>query len=305
MSRTPPESLSLEAPPRPLPAARLADLLELTKPRITFMVVLTTAVGFILPAAGPLPLGLFFHALLATGALVSGASVLNQVLEIDTDARMRRTAQRPLPSGRMHPDGALALGVALSIVGVLWLALAVNLLTALVGVAALVGYVFVYTPMKRWTSLATIVGAVPGALPPVMGWTAYRDAIEPGAWVLFGILFMWQLPHFLAIAWMCREDYGRAGFPMLSVRDDGGVRTARQALLWAAALVPVALLPSVLGLTGGVYFAGALAAGLLYVAGAVAFARQRSHETARKLLWISVLYLPAILAVMLLDRVTL
>lgn len=305
MSRTPPESLSLDAPPRALLVARMADLLELTKPRITFMVVLTTAVGFILPATGPLPLGLFFHALLATGALVSGASVLNQVLEIDTDARMRRTAQRPLPSGRLHPDTALALGVALAIVGVLWLALAVNLLTALVGIAALVGYVFVYTPMKRWTSLATIVGAVPGALPPVMGWTAYRDAIEPGAWVLFGILFMWQLPHFLAIAWMCREDYGRAGFPMLSVHDDRGVRTARQALLWAAALVPVALLPTVLGLTGGVYFAGALAAGLLYLAGAVAFARQRAHETARKLLWISVLYLPAILAVMLLDRVTL
>jgi len=282
---------------------RLADLMELTKPRITFMVVLTTAVGFILPLQGPLPLALFFHALLATGLVASGASVLNQVMERDTDARMRRTAQRPLPSGRMSPDAALAAGVALSLGGVLYLAWAVNALTALLGIAALVGYVFVYTPLKRISSLSTIVGAVPGAIPPMMGWTALRDAVEPGAWVLFGILFLWQLPHFLAIAWMCREDYARGGFPMLSVLDSDGGRTSRQAVLWAVALIPVSLLPTLLGLTGGVYFAGTLLAGLLFLASTFVFASERSHQAARRVLLVSVLYLPTILGVMLVDRV--
>lgn len=282
---------------------RASDLVELTKPRITSMVVLTAAVGFILPHRGPLPLGLFFHALIATGLVASGASVLNQVLERDTDARMRRTARRPLPSGRLAPDAALAAGVALSLIGVLYLALAVNPLTALLGVSALVGYVFVYTPLKRISSLSTIVGAIPGAIPPMMGWTAARDAIEPGAWVLFAILFLWQLPHFLAIAWMCREDYGRAGFPMLSVLDPDGGQTGRQSILWAAALVPVSLLPTVLGLTGAVYFAGTLASGLLFLASTVAFAGDRSHRAARRVLLVSVLYLPAILGAMLIDRV--
>lgn len=285
------------------PSLRLADLVELTKPRITFMVVLTTAVGFILPQRGPLELGLFFHTLLATGLLVSGASALNQVLERHIDARMRRTANRPLPAGRIGPDAALAFGVALSVAGLLYLALGVHLLTALLGVAALAAYVFVYTPLKRVTSLATIVGAVPGAIPPVMGWTAVRDALEPGAWVLFGILFLWQLPHFLAIAWMCRDDYARAGLPMISVLDRDGRRTARQAVLWAAALVPVSLLPSVLGLTGWVYFTGTLIFGLVFLASTCAFAPERSHKAARRVLLVSVLYLPAILAAMLLDRV--
>ena len=282
---------------------RWTDLVELTKPRITFMVVLTAAVGFILPHRGPLPLALFFHALVATGLVASGASALNQVMERDSDARMRRTADRPLPSGRMSPDGALAAGVALSLVGVLYLALAVNPLTALLGVAALVGYVFVYTPLKRVSSLSTIVGAVPGAIPPMMGWTAVRDAVEPGAWVLFAILFLWQLPHFLAIAWMCREDYARGGFPMLSVLDPDGGQTSRQAVLWAAALIPVSLLPTVLGLTGAVYFTGTLVAGLLFLASTFGFSRRRSHGAARRVLLVSVLYLPAILGVMLVDRV--
>jgi len=283
---------------------RLSDLVELTKPRITFMVVLTAAVGFILPHQGPLPLALFFHALLATGLVASGASALNQVMERDADARMRRTANRPLPSGRLSPDAGLATGVALSVIGVLYLALAVNLLTALLGVTALVGYVFVYTPLKRVSSISTIVGAVPGAIPPMMGWTAVRDAIEPGAWVLFGILFLWQLPHFLAIAWMCREDYARGGFPMLSVLDPDGGQTSRQSILWAAALVPVSLLPTVLGLTGAVYFAGTLIAGLLFLGSTFLFSRSRSHGAARWVLLVSVLYLPAILGVMLVDRVT-
>lgn len=304
MPRMTPEPLPLEASPADVPAARWNDLVELTKPRITFMVVLTAAVGFILPSTGPLPLGLFFHALAATGVLVSGASTLNQVLERETDARMHRTANRPIPGGRLTPDVALTLGVGLSAAGVLWLALAVNLLTALLGIAALVGYVFVYTPLKRVTSLATIVGAVPGAIPPMMGWTAATDSLDPGAWALFGILFFWQLPHFLAIAWMCRDDYERGGFPMLSVLDSDGRRSGRQAVLWAAALVPVALVPSALGLTGTVYFVGTLAAGLGYLAASVAFHRDRTRTAAKRLLWASVVYLPVILAVMLVDRVS-
>jgi protoheme IX farnesyltransferase len=302
MSQSHPEPLPVESTPS---LVRFADLVELTKPRITFMVVLTTAVGFIMPSSGPLPLLLLFHTLVGTALVVSGASALNQVLERDTDALMQRTEQRPLPAGRLAVDAALAAGVLLSTTGVVQLTLAVGPWTALLGILALVGYAFVYTPLKRRTHLATIVGAVPGAIPPMMGWSAYTGSIEAGAWLLFGILFLWQLPHFLAIAWMFRDDYARGGFPMLSVLDPDGGTTSRQAVLWAAALVPVSLGPSALALTGKVYFAGTLLLGLGYLAAAVAFARHRSRSSARSLLLASVFYLPAILAVMLLDRVTL
>lgn len=290
---------------QPIARVSAADLLELTKPRITFMVVLTTAVGFILATGGPIPGLLFVHVLLGTALVVSGASTLNQVLERDHDALMRRTAQRPLPSGRIDPDLALLFGVSLGVAGLVYLAAAVNLLTALLGAVALAGYVFVYTPLKRVSSVATIVGAFPGALPPVMGWAAVRNEVGPGAWVLFGVLFLWQLPHFLAIAWMCREDYARAGFPMLSVIEPEGIQTGRQSILWAAALVPVSLLPSLLGLTGLPYFLGALALGLGLLGASLAFGRSLSMASARRLLLASVLYLPAILGVMLLDRVAL
>ncbi len=281
----------------------LADLAELTKPRITFMVAVTTAAGFLLAAqdVAIVPL-LLFNALLGTALVASGAAALNQVLERDTDARMRRTAGRPLPSGRLHPDLALAWGVALVLAGLAYLALAVNLLTALIGAASAALYVFAYTPLKRVSSLSTLVGAVPGALPPVMGWTAMRDQLDPGAWALFAILFLWQLPHFLSIAWLYRDDYAQGGFPMLSVADPGGRRTARQAVLYGAALVPVSLVPSVLGLTGTAYFIGALALSLGFLACCVAFAAARSQAGARRLLLASVLYLPAVLAVMLIDR---
>jgi protoheme IX farnesyltransferase len=240
--------------------------------------------------------------LLGTALVSAGASALNHVLERDTDALMRRTAGRPLPAGRMDSDLAVKFGVALAIVGLLILALQANLLTALVGAVALAGYVFVYTPLKRTTSLATVIGAIPGALPPVMGWTAARDALEPGAWILFGILFLWQLPHFLAIAWLCREDYERAGFPMLPVIEPDGRSTGRQAILYAAALVPVSLLPSVFGLSGAAYFLGALVLGLTFVGFCVAFSTSFSNGAARRLLLASVLYLPAVLAVMVVDR---
>lgn len=279
-----------------------ADFVELVKPRITFMVLVTAAIGLYLGMQGPVPISLLVDTLLGTGLVAAGASALNQVLERDTDALMRRTAERPLPAGRLDPDAALVFGVILSVVGLFSLAIWVNLLTALVGAVAIAGYVFVYTPLKRTSSLATVIGAIPGALPPVMGWTAARGSLEPGAWILFGILFLWQLPHFLAIAWLCREDYARAGFPMLPVIEPDGKSTGRQAILYGAALVPVSLLPAVLGLSGAAYFLGALVLGLTFLGFCVAFSQSFSTGAARRLLLASVLYLPAVLIVMLLDR---
>jgi protoheme IX farnesyltransferase len=269
---------------------------------------LTAALGFLLAESEVhrgLSLVLLVQALLGTGLVSAGGSVLNHVLERDTDALMRRTAARPLPTGRIDPDAALLLGVVLGIAGLVELALGVNLLTALLGAIALGGYVFVYTPLKRVSSLATVIGAVPGAIPPMMGWSAVTGHLGLAAWVLFAILFLWQMPHFLAIAWLCREDYERAGFPMLTVGDTGGRRTARQVVLYGAALVPISLMPAVLGLLGGVYFALALALGLVYLAAGVAFARRRTMPGARWLMIASILYLPAVLLAMLLDRMVL
>jgi heme o synthase len=287
---------------RPLAAVRLADLVELMKPGITLMVVLTAGLGFLLARGDTrLPWLLLVHTLVGTGLVSAGASALNHVLEREVDARMRRTAERPLPAGRLDPDVALLFGVGLAVAGLLELALAVNLLTALLGALALAGYVFAYTPLKRVSSLNTVVGAVPGAIPPLMGWAAVRDGLDPAAWALFGILFLWQMPHFLAIAWLCRADYASAGLPMLTVHDPEGTRTARQVLLYGAALVPISLLPAVQGLLGVPYFLGALVLGLAYLGFGVDFARRRSTPAARRLMLASILYLPALLAVMLVD----
>jgi protoheme IX farnesyltransferase len=287
-----------------MPASvRLADFVELTKPGITLMVVLTAGLGFLLAEHEGIAFLLLVHTLLGTGLVSAGASVLNQVIEKETDGLMKRTAQRPLPAGRMDPDTALLFGVGLAIAGLAELALAVNLLTALLGAVALAGYVFVYTPLKKVSSLATVIGAVPGAIPPMMGWSAVRNEIDLAAWVLFGILFFWQMPHFLAIAWLCRDDYREAGFPMLTVGDTDGFRTARQVVLYGAVLVPVSLMPSLLGLMGAVYFLGALALGLAYFGFGVGFARSRDTPGARWLMLASILYFPAVLLVMLLDRV--
>jgi heme o synthase len=279
----------------------LAGVWEMTKPGITLMVVLTSALGFLL-AGGPAVSWQFAATLLGTGLVAAGASVLNQFWERVPDALMRRTAGRPLPAGRIDPDLALLAGVGLGVAGLIELAWAVNALTAALAALALAGYVFVYTPLKRVSSLATVVGAVPGALPPMMGWCAVRGEVDLAAWVLFGILFFWQMPHFLAIAWICREDYARGGFPMLPVIDPGGVWTARQSILYGAALVPVSLLPSLLGLTGRLYFGGALALGVGYLGFCLAFAHRRSTAAARRLMLSSLLYLPAILLAMLADR---
>ncbi len=297
---SPPPAASLNARPT---AWRIADFKEMTKPGITLMVVLTSGLGYLLAGGETFSFTLLVFTLLGTGLVSGGASALNHVLERDTDALMLRTANRPLPTGRVDPDVALLFGVTVAVTGLLVLYFAVNPLTALLGVAALAGYVFVYTPLKRRSSLATIIGAVPGAIPPMMGWSAVRNEIDLAAWVLFGLLFFWQMPHFLAIAWLCREDYAKGGFPLLTVSDQDGSRTGRQAVLWGAALVPVSLMPSALGLMGTLYFVGALVLGLVYLAFGLAFARSRTTPAARRLMFASILYFPAVLLVMLLDRV--
>ena len=292
-------SIPLAAEPPAL--GRLSDLWEMVKPRITTMVVITAASGAYLAGQGFPPLSLLVAALVGTGFVAGGASVFNQVIELDTDGLMRRTADRPLPAGRMSREAAVVFGTLVTLIGLVVLAVGTNLLTALIGAFSFALYVFVYTPLKRRTSLATVVGAVPGALPPVMGWTAVSGQLELGAAALFGILFLWQLPHFLAIAWLCREDYAAGGLPMLPVVEPDGSSTGRQATLYAAALIPVSLLPSLLGLAGAAYFFGTLALGLVFLAYSLVFSRNLSMRSARALLLASVAYLPMLMAMMVLD----
>ena len=280
----------------------LNDYLILTKVRITALVLVTTAAGFLLASGPQLELGLLAWTLLGTGLAASGAAALNQYIEREADARMRRTAGRPIPAGRMTPRHGLAVGVGLSGIGVALLAGTVNLLTAFLALATVILYVGVYTPLKRMTPLNTMVGAIPGAIPPVMGWTAVTGQLGLPAGVLFAILFLWQLPHFLAIAWIFREDYRLGGFPMLPVVDPDGDVTGRQVALYCAALVPVSLIPTFLGLTGAVYFFGALALGLAFLATGLAMAISRGKGAARRVLLASVTYLPLLLALLVVDR---
>ena len=285
------------------PAILMSDLIELAKPRITLMVMLTAGIGLLLASGQTPPVGLAIAVLAGTGLVAAGGSALNHHWERDSDRLMERTADRPLPAGRMRPDVALGYGLTLAAAGLVLLALAANLLSALLGLIALVGYVAVYTPLKRITPLATLVGAVPGAIPPMMGWAAASGRLGAGAWALFAILFFWQLPHFLAIAWICRDDYARAGMPVFTVGDTGGTRTGRQMVLWAAALVPVSLMPTLLGLAGPTYLFGALLLGLALLTVSLGFLRRHSGAAARRLLLASVVYLPAVLGILVIDRI--
>ena len=289
----------------PTLGVRVADYVELTKPRITFMVVVSTAAGYYLGAERALDLVRMLHTLVGTALVASGASALNQLLERDTDALMHRTRNRPLPSRRLDFAQVLGFGLACVALGTLHLYLTVNALTSMLGLLTVALYVLAYTPLKRRSSLCTIVGAVPGALPPVMGWTAAWGDLSLEAWTLFAILFFWQLPHFLAIAWAYRDDYARGGQPMLPVIDGDGSRTARQVVLYCLALVPVSLAPALVHLSGTIYFAGALVLGLVYLTAGLHAARSRSVESARLLLRTSVVYLPLLLALMTLDKVPL
>ncbi len=279
------------------------NYVELVKPRIVALVMVTAAAGFWL--AGP-PLHhtiVLFHALLGTVLVAAGTNALNQIFERDTDALMRRTEHRPIPAGRLSVGSASTFAWFTGAIGVMYLAVFVNVLTATLAVATLISYVFLYTPLKRRTSLSTLVGAVPGALPIVGGWAAATGSIDPRAWVLFWILFLWQLPHFLALSWMYKEDYARAGIKMLSVDDSDGRRTFTSASLYAAALVPASMAPTVLGVAGGFYFVGAVVLSVGFLLIALRAARRSSDIHARNLFRASLVYLPALLVLMAADRV--
>jgi len=278
----------------------VADYVALTKPRLNLLVVVTSAAGYYLGSNGSPELLPMTQVAAGTALVAGGAAVLNQVSERDTDALMRRTRTRPLPDGRVTPVDARTFGIALAVAGLGLLAFA-SLLAALLALATLVIYVAIYTPMKRRSSLATLVGAVPGALPPLIGWAAGHGSVSIGGWALFGIVFLWQIPHFMAIAWMYRDDYSRAGFPMLPVLEPDGRRTGRQAVFYAAALLPVSLAPTVVAVSGIVYFWIAFLLGAIMLGLAVRFAVRRTDEAARLLFFGSITYLPLLWAAMILD----
>jgi protoheme IX farnesyltransferase len=281
----------------------LSAFMDLTKVRLTSLVLLTTLVGFYIGERGAVDYLLLFHTVFGTALVASGASALNQLLEKDFDALMTRTRSRPLPSGRLQPETALIFGGLTAGLGMIYLALLVNVLTSFLAAVTLVSYVFIYTPLKRITPLNTLVGAVPGALPPLMGWTAARGEVSLHGYSLFAILFLWQLPHFLAIAWLYRDEYARAGFAMLSVIDEDGARSGRQAVGLTLGLLPISLCPFLFNLAGPVYFAGALAIGLVFLFFAIEFSRKLTRQQARKLFYVSILYLPILLGLMVFDKV--
>jgi protoheme IX farnesyltransferase len=276
--------------------SRVWAYVELTKPRLTSLVIFTTWLGFAFASHPTRYDARLFHTLIGSWLVASGAAALNEWMERDRDALMRRTQARPLPQKRLTPESAFHFGMGISMAGVMELAIFVNPLTSLLALASLGCYLLAYTPLKTRTSLCTLVGAIPGAIPPVMGWTAARNSLGPGAWTLFAILFLWQLPHFLAIAWMYREDYARAGFPMLPVIDPDGTSTGRMILLYTAVLIPVTLVPTRLGLAGFSYFWAALALGSAFFACGAWTAFYRTAASARRLLLASVMYLPTLLS---------
>ena len=311
------------APPRPVavPGAALgapADYLALTKPRIVALVVLTVAAGFVvaLPAAarvgfdgnaGTAPLAvqlwILAHLLCGTALVAGGTNALNQVAERDVDSLMHRTRNRPLPAGRLDPNAARSFAWGMALVGVLQLYIVVNPLTALFAALTLASYVFAYTPLKRRTSLSTLVGAIPGALPIVGGWTGTGAPLDAGAAALFGIMFLWQMPHFLALSWMYRADYARAGLRMLSIEDEHGAMTFRQAALNAVALLPISLLPSVLGVAGQIYFFTAALLSTVLILMSIAAARAPSPKSARRLFLFTLAYLPLLFGILVANRI--
>ncbi|MBA2704880.1 MAG: protoheme IX farnesyltransferase [Blastocatellia bacterium] len=281
---------------------RVAAYLELTKPRITFLIVLTAAAGFALASPGRVDYRAMLTAMVGIALLSSGVATLNQYMEKDLDALMRRTANRPLPTGKLLPWEALGFGVGLTVLAEIYLVVLVNPLSAVLGLTVIAGYLFGYTPLKTRTSLSTFVGAFPGAVPPLIGWASARGAIGVEAWVLFAILFLWQFPHFLAIAWMYREDYTRAGILMLPVVEPDGRVTGQQIVLYTVMLLPVSLLPTLLGTAGKTYFAGAIIFGLVFLYFSLRAAFSKSRQAARQLLLASVIYLPLLFILMVLDR---
>ncbi|MBX6363576.1 MAG: protoheme IX farnesyltransferase [Gemmatimonadetes bacterium] len=281
----------------------MAAYVELTKPGITRLVALTSAAGFYLGSGGDIDLAALLHTVLGTAAASSAACAINEYLERDADARMLRTRRRPLPSGRLSPPEALAFAVTLAVASIAYLWATVGPVCAILVALTLASYDFVYTPLKRVSSLSTLVGAVPGALPVLAGWVGAGGSLTaPGGWALFGIVFLWQIPHFLALAWMFRDDYRRGGFVMLSLADPDGSATAIQSINYAFALTLVSLAPTLLGLTGTIYLVGAVVLGGTLLASSTTVFRRRTDRSARRLFLASVLYLPALLILMVVDK---
>lgn len=283
--------------------SKLSDYWTLTKPEVNFLVVASTLAGFDLGSRSPLDWTRLAHTLLGTLLVASGTGTLNQFTERRYDAQMRRTASRPLPAGRLAASHALWFGILLSVAGGLELALAVNPLSSILALATLASYLLFYTPLKRRTPLCTLVGAFPGAMPPMIGWAAARGSLSLEAWALFAILFLWQFPHFLAIAWMYREDYARGGLQMLPSGDlSEGRFTRREIFACTVALVPVSLAPVFLGQAGTIYLVGALLLGLGFLLFGARLAFSRSNALARRLVLASVVYLPLVLALLMIDK---
>lgn len=283
-------------------ASRLVDFYELTKPRMNFLIVITTMVGFCMASVGTVNWTLLFHTCLGTALTAASAAVFNQLIERRHDAKMKRTNDRPIAAGRVDRIEATLFGSVLGLAGLLYLGLAVNGLTALLGLATWVLYIAVYTPMKRLSTLNTIVGAIPGAIPPLMGYTAIQNSISAEGLTLFAILFFWQMPHFLAIAILFKNDYAAAGFRMLPCKDPDLRLTIRMIILYTAALLPISLLPTVQRSCGNLYFIAAGALGASFLTSAVLVARQRTTRSARQLFFCSIIYLPLLLAAMMFDK---
>ncbi len=281
---------------------KFAAYLELTKPRIAFLLVLTSAAGFYLGANNGFNFVVFINAMIGITLLAFGVATLNQVWEIKTDALMKRTENRPLVIGSVTKNEALIFGVLQCVVAEIYLTFLVNGLTAILGLIVIVGYVLLYTPLKTRTSASTAIGAIPGALPPLMGWTAASNEITLGAWILFAMLFLWQFPHFLAIAWMYREQYGKAGILMLPVVEPEGKITAQQIVIFTVLLLPVSIAPFFIGLAGWVYLIGASLLGIWFLAASISAARAKTNEKARKLLLVSVIYLPLVFLLMVFNK---
>lgn len=298
---------------------KFGDYLELTKPRINFLVILTSLVGFAMASYGPCDWTALFHLVLGTAMVVGGSAALNEYWEKDTDIRMARTANRPIPIGKIEPEKALIFGAILTVLGLLHLAFRVNLATAFLSAIAFISYVFIYTPLKSRSSLCTLVGAVPGAIPPMMGWAALRNNLSFEAWVLFGIMFFWQLPHFLSLAFVYREDYARAGLKMLPLYDGDGRLTVRQVIHYTLALIVVSLLPYFSGMAGRLYFCAALFLGGAFLVLALRCASlvKRLNAAGRvfqeiqgelraeymKFFYASIIYMPVLFLFLIIDKI--
>ncbi len=293
--------------------SRTRDYIELMKPELTSLSVLTTLCGFYLATTGSFDIWLFIHTAFGTALVGGGAGTLNQFIEREYDALMKRTERRPLPAGRMLPAEALLFGSLISVIGILELTLFVNPLTGFLATLTSITYLFLYTPLKRITPLSTVIGGIPGAIPPMMGWTAVRGTISLEAWILFAILFCWQMPHFFSLAWMYRKDYARAGFKMLTVIDEDGTRTGRQILVYCIALIPATLTTTILGFTGMLYFVSAAVFGVVFLIFAIFFTKYsgtlntgaiaKVNYYSRRVFFASLLYLPALLILMSVDKI--